>query len=288
MPALALILVPFDYSAPSEAALRFAADLARTYRARLLVHHFVDVDVLHTLGDYPVVKGDPIADETERLRAHVARRLADGGPAPEHEAAVAWGSAVLQIVDTAIERNADLIVMGTHGHSGIKHVLLGSVAERVVRLAPCPVLITRGTAVVPAEGSAEAPAAAPRAGEVAAVMTPTPAAVAPDDSLETALQRMRAGRIRHLPVLAAGRLIGILSDIDFAPYSGEYGTTRVATAMTPEPITIAPDAPIGTAARLMLDRRVRALPVVEGERLVGMLSATDILEDYIRASRARA
>ncbi len=286
MPALALILVPFDYSAPSEAALLVAADLARAFQARLLVHHFVEVEMLHTLGDYPVIKGDPIVEEAERLRARVERLLAKDGRSPAHEVAVGWGSPVLHIVETAIERKADLIVMGTHGRSGLKHILLGSVAERTVRLAPCPVLTTRGAPGGQADSSTDAPgAAAP--GEVAAMMSPSPITVTPEDTLETARQRMRAEKIRHLPVLAGGRLVGILSDIDFAPYTGEHATTRVATAMTPEPLTIAADAAVSTAARLMLEQRVRALPVVEGERLVGMLSATDILEDYVRASRAR-
>jgi nucleotide-binding universal stress UspA family protein len=54
------------------------------------------------------------------------------------------------IVETARDRHVDLIVMGTHGRTGLKHVLLGSVAERVVRLAPCPVLVVRSTATAPA------------------------------------------------------------------------------------------------------------------------------------------
>jgi CBS domain-containing protein/nucleotide-binding universal stress UspA family protein len=286
MPTLELILVPFDYSAPSEAALLFAGDLARTYQARLLVYHFMEAEALHTLGDHPVVKGEPVSEETERLRVHVERLLATGERTPAHEIAVAWGSPVLHIVDTAIERKADLIVMGTHGGSGHKHILLGSVAERTVRLAPCPVLTMRGASAVPAATSTQTRAVA-RPGEVAAMMSPSPVTVTPDDSLETARRRMRAARIRHLPVLDGERLVGILSDIDFASYAGEYATTRVATAMTPEPLTIAADAAVSAAARLMLERRVRALPVVEDGRLLGMLSATDILEDYVRASRTR-
>jgi CBS domain-containing protein/nucleotide-binding universal stress UspA family protein len=285
------ILVPFDYSAPAEAALLFAADLARTYQAKLLVHYFVEIEV-HLLGDYPVIKGDPIAEETERLRTHVQRVLADVGQNPAYEVEVAWGSPFIRIVETAIERKTDLVVMGTHGWSGIKHVLLGSVAERTVRLAPCPVLTLRGPANVPGE-ALEEPArravdAGTRHGEVAGMMTPRPITIGPGESLETARDRMSAAKIRHLPVIEAGRLVGILSDVDLPGYRGQLAHTRVHVAMTPDPITIAADARIDTAARLMLDRRVRALPVVEGEQLIGMLSATDILEDYIRASRTRS
>ena len=55
--------------------------------------------------------------------------------------------------------------------------------------------------------------------------------------------------------------------------------------MTPDPITVASDVTVDAAARLMIERNVRALPVVDGDRVIGIISATDILEDYVRASR---
>jgi len=60
------------------------------------------------------------------------------------ETAIVQGVPFQVIVDTAESQNIDLIVMGTHGRTGLTHVLMGSVAERVVRMAPCPVLVTRG------------------------------------------------------------------------------------------------------------------------------------------------
>jgi len=285
------ILVPFDYSAPAEAALIFAADLARTYRSRLLIVHFIEIEV-HTLGDYPIIKGDPITEETERLRKHVQRVLEDAGESPAHEVEVAWGSPFLRIVETAIEHKADLIIMGTHGRSGIKHILLGSVAERTVRLAPCPVLIVRGPVGLPDEALVDAGRSAvssgTRHGEVGGMMSQNPVTIGPNDSLEAARDRMATAKIRHLPVVEAGRLVGILSDIDLPAYRSQFAHTRVHVAMTPDPITIAPDATVDSAARLMLERRVRALPVVKDEQLIGILSATDILEDYVRVSRARS
>ena len=285
------ILVPFDYSAPAEAALIFAADLARTYRSRLLIVHFIEIEV-HTLGDYPIIKGDPITEETERLRKHVQRVLEDAGESPAHEVEVAWGSPFLRIVETAIEHKTDLIIMGTHGRSGIKHILLGSVAERTVRLAPCPVLIVRGPVGLPDEALVDvgrsAVSSGTRRGEVGGMMSQSPVTIDPNDSLEAARDRMATAKIRHLPVVEAGRLVGILSDIDLPAYRSQFAHTRVHVAMTPDPITIAPDATVDSAARLMLERRVRALPVVKDEQLIGILSATDILEDYVRVSRARS
>lgn len=61
------------------------------------------------------------------------------------QALVAYGAPFDRIITTACQEGVDLIVMGTHGRSGLPHLLMGSVAERVVRLAPCPVLVTRGT-----------------------------------------------------------------------------------------------------------------------------------------------
>jgi CBS domain-containing protein len=285
MPTPQQILVPFDYSAAAEAALRFAADLAHACQAKLLVHHFVELEV-RMLDDYPVIKGDPIAEEGERLRAHVQRLLAAAGRGPAQEVEISWGSPLLRIVETAIERKADLIVLGAHGRTG---VLVGSLAERTVRLAPCPVLTVRGPV---SPGNETASHVAPHAGDagtgparVARVMTPSPVTIGPGDSLAVARDRMLDAGIRHLPVVDGGRLVGIVSDVDLPAHRGRFAHTRVDAAMTPDPVVIGRGATIADAARLMLERRVRALPVVEGTQLVGVLSVVDILEDYVRASR---
>ena len=292
MPTLKQILVPVDYSPSAEVALRLAADLARVYDARLLVRHFVEIEI-HMLGDYSVIKGEPLVQETERLQSHVRHVLAQGdaGP-PVCDIEATWGFPVLRIVETALEHTVDLIVIGTRTPSGTERFRLGSVAEQTVRLAPCPVLTVPGPREVADDTRASHP---PRSvddgsadGRVASVMSARPVTITPDESLETARHRMIAAKIRHLPVITSDRLVGILSDVDFPAYLGRFGDTRVDVAMTPEPVTIAPDASIEAAARLMLARRVRALPVVEGSRLVGMLSVTDILEDYVRVSRARS
>jgi nucleotide-binding universal stress UspA family protein len=66
------------------------------------------------------------------------------------DSAIVYGVPFQGIIDTARDQHADLIVMGTHGRTGLRHVLVGSVAEKVVRLAPCPVLVTRGASDAPA------------------------------------------------------------------------------------------------------------------------------------------
>jgi len=291
MSAFAQILVPVDYSEPADAALRLAAELARAFKGRLLVLHLLPLEV-YGLGEYPIVSGDGVrlAEETERLQAHVREVLEPHGPLPAYEVEVTWGSPYLHIVELAIERRVDLIVIGTHGRTGIKHVLLGSVAEKTVRLAPCPVLTVRPEAAEGVEPIAEVerPEASrrpPRRGEVGSLMRYRPVTVSPSDSLEAARVEMRTARVRHLPVVEEGRLVGMLSDRDLPAYSGQLERTRVHVAMTLDPVTVSPDTTVETAARIMLERRVRALPVVEGERIVGILSSSDILEDYIRAAR---
>ncbi len=291
MSAFELILVPTDYSDPADAALRVAADLARAFKGRLLVLHLLPLEV-YGLGEYPIVSGDGarLAEETERLRAHVGKVLEGRGTIPAHEVEVVWGSPYLHIVELAVERKVDLIVIGTHGRTGLKHVLLGSVAEKTVRLAPCPVLTVRAEAAaqMAAVGEAQPGGERPRLpshGEVGRLMRYRPVTVGPDDTLETARRQMEVAHVRHLPVVDGERLVGMLSDRDLGAYLGQLTHTRVHVAMVADPTTISPEVSTETAARLMLERRVRALPVVEGERVIGILSSSDILEDYIRAAR---
>ena len=284
------ILVPFDYSPCAEDALRLAGTLARGTGARLLVLHLLPLP-MYSYADLIVsLDRDWIASETTRLRSHVEGVLAVDGQPPAFEAEVQWGSAHLDIVQFAAERRSDLIVMGTHGRTGLKHVLLGSVAERTVRLAPCPVLTVRGGVHARTGVDASAVGApAVRRGPVDRLAAPSPITVLPSDLLSTARDRMACEHVRHVAVVEGdGHLVGILSDRDLMRHVGHFDHTKVDAVMTKHPRTIAPDAATDTAARLMVDQRIRALPVVDGERLVGMLTATDILEDYVRAARRAA
>jgi len=120
--------------------------------------------------------------------------------------------------------------------------------------------------------------------------------VAPDDPLVDAFELMRVHRIRHTPVVEAGRLVGMVSDRDVrhampmrAPsrdlseltYGKTLVRTPVALAMTPNPLTIAPDATIREAAQLMCREKIGALPVVREDELVGIISAEDLLWAFV-------
>ena len=132
------VLVPTDFSATSDAALLYATKMALTLGARLYLMHVPGKTGEHFEASFPVGQFETAAskrllsfltkDELERLRPEYVLRV--GTPAEE----------VVRYADVC---DADLIIMGTHGRSGIAHAVMGSVAEQVVRSAPCPVLLVR-------------------------------------------------------------------------------------------------------------------------------------------------
>jgi nucleotide-binding universal stress UspA family protein len=134
------IVHPTDFSESSDAAFRLACSAARDYGARLLVLHVVRPPpaVAFEAGSMlvePEGYRDELWERLSRLQPRHANvrlehRLAEGDPAGE-------------ILDLARESGCDLIVMGTHGRTGLGRLLLGSVAEQVVRKAPCPVLTVK-------------------------------------------------------------------------------------------------------------------------------------------------
>jgi nucleotide-binding universal stress UspA family protein len=143
------ILVPVDFSAHSEKAIRFATTLANKFGARLSLLHVVE-DPFVTgawqaevfVPNIPELLNDLIkAAQTQMTERQ--KELATHGVAVE--SAVISGRPATAIVEYASTGQFDLIVMGTHGRTGFSHALLGSVAERVVQKAPCPVLSVRET-----------------------------------------------------------------------------------------------------------------------------------------------
>lgn len=144
MKTIRSILVPVDFSDPSQRALEDAIDLARSWEAELhLVHcytiHPAAID-LYGLA-YPESFEREIRDAAQkRLSAWAAKAEAEGLKATTHLSARFPAD---EIPDLAVRLDVDLITMGTRGLSGIKHALLGSVAERVLRSAPCPVWVSR-------------------------------------------------------------------------------------------------------------------------------------------------
>jgi len=146
MPTIHRILCPLDYSRFSQHALQQAVALAR--------HFGADIDAIHVSAVAPVVAhiavGAPIVVEPARLpdgeRAELAAELGDFIKEVDvsgvgFRTTILEGNPATAIVNRAMAWSADLIVMGTHGRTGYDRLLLGSVAEKVLRRAPCPVLI---------------------------------------------------------------------------------------------------------------------------------------------------
>jgi nucleotide-binding universal stress UspA family protein len=132
------ILVPTDFSPTSDAALRYAAEMALTMGARLYLMHVPGKTGEHFEANFPHGRFETAT--RERLSSFLTSEQIDR-LRPEY--AVRVGSPADEIVHYADLCDADMIIMGTHGRTGIAHALMGSVAEQVVRVAPCPVLLVR-------------------------------------------------------------------------------------------------------------------------------------------------
>jgi nucleotide-binding universal stress UspA family protein len=147
MVVLKQIVVATDFGEAAGVALNYGRELARTFGASLDVLHVCDNVIARGLGvdgftvDYTTLQGDveaaarrqldALLDEEDRTMLHAKPVL------------VTSSTPAGAIVEYAQQSNADLILMGTHGRSAVAHFLMGSVAERVVRVAPCPVLTMR-------------------------------------------------------------------------------------------------------------------------------------------------
>ena len=138
------ILVPIDFSDSARNIIEWAAYLARESKSKLVLFHAYHLPVEFQQLEGAYLPPDFWANVKSEAQASLARHeteLRESGHSVE--SVVREGYAATAIVDEANELGADLIVIGTHGLSGLKHMLLGSVAERVVQKAPCPVLTVK-------------------------------------------------------------------------------------------------------------------------------------------------
>jgi nucleotide-binding universal stress UspA family protein len=148
MIALKNILVATDFGAASDAALRYGRELAGRFGATLHVLHVAENLTLSSVGadGFATMAPQQLQDEIEdTARVRLIEALTDSdrsGPVTRPVVMTA-SSPALVIIDYAKRHDIDVIVMGTHGRGALAHLLMGSVAERVVRTAPCPVLTVR-------------------------------------------------------------------------------------------------------------------------------------------------
>ncbi len=139
------VLVPIDFSEHSKNALQYAVSFARQFSSELVLVYVVEPAIYPADFSFGQVALPNIENELrergkEELEQLVKAHIGTSLPA---RTMIRTGKPYLEIVTAAAEENADLIIIATHGHSGMEHLLFGGTAERVVRKAPCPVLMVR-------------------------------------------------------------------------------------------------------------------------------------------------
>ena len=133
---LGRILVPVDFSQCSRKALAYAVPFARQFQA--------EITLLHVLQPYPpIAEMGPLDADAIQDAKHDLETLRLTVKLPPERALLRIGDPEFEILETAKNMEIDLIVISTHGRKGINHLLLGSTTEKVVRHAPCPVLVVR-------------------------------------------------------------------------------------------------------------------------------------------------
>ncbi len=140
------IMVAVDFSACSHQAVDYACKLAADVGAKIVLVHamepfYLGASSLGPYADYPILVQEQ-RDHAKKAMHDLTKKL-EQKRVPLDKPLVIAGSAAHVIPDQAERRNIDMIVMGTHGRTGFSHMLLGSVAERIVRTAPCAVLTIR-------------------------------------------------------------------------------------------------------------------------------------------------
>jgi nucleotide-binding universal stress UspA family protein len=148
------IVVPTDFSEAAAHALDYALSLAKTFQAKIFLVHVYEPIVYYS--DAPMGMPDlveleqniqTVAEQSLKnlVEKQIRPRETETGVIPV-ETILVQGKPFVEIIKAAKERNADLIILSTHGRSALEHILLGSVTEKVVRKAHCPVLTVRSSA----------------------------------------------------------------------------------------------------------------------------------------------
>ena len=134
------VLVPTDFSDSSRKALSYAVSFARQFGSHIVLVHVLEAD--SSLETFPPICIEELKANSEETLRNLVQSAKNAG-LPKITSLTRSGLPAHELVEAARELNIDLIVMATHGHTGWKHFCIGSTAERVVRAAPCPVLVVR-------------------------------------------------------------------------------------------------------------------------------------------------
>jgi nucleotide-binding universal stress UspA family protein len=144
-PNISKVLVPIDFSDYSKSALKYAVNFVKHFAAQLCLVYVVEPVIYppdFSMGQIAIPSVDL---EMDKRAIDELNKLAEQEIPVEIKvkSIVKTGKPFIEIIETATEENVDLIIIATHGHTGMEHILFGSTAEKVVRKAPCPVLTLR-------------------------------------------------------------------------------------------------------------------------------------------------
>ena len=139
------VLVPIDFSDYSKSALKYAVNFAKSFNAEIILIYVVEPVIYppdFSMGQIAMPSintewDDRAKDELQKLAKYEITGVTSV------KTIIKTGKPFVEIIETAKEENVDLIIIASHGHSGVEHILFGSTAEKVVRKAPCPVLTLR-------------------------------------------------------------------------------------------------------------------------------------------------
>jgi len=256
------ILCPVDFDDNSMQALDTAANFARENNGTVFVLHVVPM-ILAPTGMPVYVDLYKGQEETAHAKLlEIAHKRLAG---IKYELLTHTGEPAGTILSAERKTSADVVVMATHGRRGFKRFFLGSIAEIVLRESTCPVLTVRCT---PAQNDL-----------VGTWMTKNPVTATAHEKLASIAAKMHAGGFRCVPILNdGGAPVGIVTDRDIREHTGSLDQTEAGKAMSEALITVTPSTDIREAARLLRERKIGGLPVLEDGKLVGVITTDDVLE----------
>ena len=253
------ILCPIDFDHDSTAVLETVETLARLGDCTIILLNVAPI----------VVHGGGFADVNQAQIDFAHSRL--GEIARKHLAGLRFetmapaGDPANEILKAATEAKVDLIVMAKHGHKGLSHLIIGSVAEKVIRQAPCPVLAIPAGTLDPKK-------------TVGVWMTRHPITAAADETLASIQIKMEHGGFRSMPIVADGKPIGIITDRDLRLFAGKHNDVLARDAMSEALVTVDPQTSLKEAARILKEHKIDCLPVVaDDDALAGIITTSDVM-----------
>lgn len=137
------VLVPIDFSDYSKSALKYAVNFAKLFNAEIILIYVVEPVIYPPDFSMGQIAMPSLNTEWDERAKDELDKLAKSEISTSVKTILKTGKPFVEIIETAKEENIDLIIIATHGHTGVEHILFGSTAEKVVRKAPCPVLTLR-------------------------------------------------------------------------------------------------------------------------------------------------